>query len=78
MGFAALSPPNPLPKFLAVKGKGMASGESYWLVQPVEAPYVLDRVDFGLEEGFWVIKVQHLQLTAIDPDTNHRTYLSAH
>ena len=52
----------------------MASGESYWSVQPVEAPYVLDRADFGLEEGFWVIKVQHLQLTAIDPDTNHRTY----
>ena len=72
--FAALSPPIPLPPLMAVVGSKLAAGESYWLVKPLEPPYALEKVEFGLNAGFWVIKVQHYRLVNIDKHTNKRSY----
>ena len=54
----------------------LAAGESYWywLVKPLEPPYALEKVKFGLNAGFWVIKVQHYRLVNIDKHTNKRSY----
>lgn len=76
--FAALSEPRMLPPLLAIVGakKDMDAGESYWLVKPIARPYVLEKIAFGLEAGFWVIEVQHFKLTGIDRGSNKRTYMA--
>ena len=75
--YAALHPPNELPPLLVVIGatKDMKrKGESYWLVKPLEPPYPLEKVAFGLKKGYWVIKVQHYKIDMINKETNSRTY----
>ena len=46
----------------------MSAGESHWLVKLLEAPYTLEKIEFGLNAGFWAIKVRHYKPTAVDKE----------